>query len=215
MISLFDRADFSFQINWHSFGQWLLYEGWQTARRPRMTRSTTRSGNRDNPAIPDFEPGLSSDVLYVTNGETTDFAHTPSAARWLDAGARRGRRRRRVRVPRRRGAGAGGVRARAAVRARRGQVRGDPANPVSHLGIETKPFYLKSDDTYKYGLPLANFTFDYSYGDPQEVRVIAQRALGDVTPKYSINGDDPISGTTEEWTGGDRYGGRPACTTGS
>ncbi len=42
---------------------------------------------------------------------------------------------------------------------------------MSHLGLETKPFYLKSDDTYKDGLPLANFTFDYSYGDPQEVRV--------------------------------------------
>ena len=35
----------------------------------------------------------------------------------------------------------------------------DPANPVSHLGLTTKPFYLKSDDTYKFGLPEANFTF--------------------------------------------------------
>ena len=52
----------------------------------------------------------------------------------------------------------------------------NPANPVSHLGLETKPFYLESDDTYKDGLPLANFTFEYSYGDPQEVRVIARGA---------------------------------------
>ena len=84
----------------------------------------------------------------------------------------------------------------------------DPANPVSHLGLETKPFYLESDDTYKDGLPLANFTFDYSYGDPQEVRVIAKRSLGDVTLMYSINGDPAVGVPTEEWTGGDRYGGK-------
>ena len=84
----------------------------------------------------------------------------------------------------------------------------NPADPVSHLGLETKPFYLESDDTYKDGLPLANFTFEYSYGDPQEVRVIARRSLGDVTLMYSINGDPAIGVPTEEWTGGDRYGGK-------
>ena len=210
MISLFDRADFSFQINWHSFGQWLLYaEGWQTGT-PTADDPIyyALSGNRDNPAIPDFEPGLSSDVLYVTNGETTDYAHaergtlawTPELGEGDDDG------------------GFVFPDDEAQVQAEFERVlpyaldvaksAADPANPVSHLGLETKPFYLKSDDTYKYGLPLANFTFDYSYGDPQEVRVIAQRSLGDVTLKYSINGDDPVSATTEEWTGGDRYGGQ-------
>ena len=58
-------------------GQWLLYpEGWQigtpTADDPIYY---AMSGNLDNPAIKDFHPGLSSDVLYVTNGETTDYAH--------------------------------------------------------------------------------------------------------------------------------------------
>lgn len=210
MISLFDRADFSFQINWHSYGQWLLYaEGWQigtpTADDPIYY---ALSGNRDDPAIPDFEPGLSSDVLYVTNGETTDYAHAERGTLgWTPELGE--------------GDGGGGFvfpDDEAQVQAEFERVlpyaldvaksAADPANPVSHLGIETKPFYLKSDDTYKYGLPLANFTFDYSYGDPQEVRVIAQRSLGDVTLKYSINGDDPISATTEEWTGGDRYGGQ-------
>ena len=57
--------------------QWLLYaEGWQigtpTADDPIYY---AMSGNLDNPAIEDFHPGLSSDVLYVTNGETTDYAH--------------------------------------------------------------------------------------------------------------------------------------------
>ena len=67
---------------------------------------------------------------------------------------------------------------------------GDPAHPVSHLGITTKPFYLKSDDTYKFGLPEANFTFRYSYGDPQPVQVLALRSLGAVTVKWKVNGGD-------------------------
>jgi zinc carboxypeptidase/immune inhibitor InhA-like protein len=210
MISLLDRGHFEFQINWHSFGQWLLYaEGWQTGT-PTADDPIyyALSGNRDNPAIPDFEPGLSSDVLYVTNGETTDFAHvqrgtlawTPELGEGDDDG--------------------GFVFPDDEVQVQAEFERAlpyaldvaksaaDPDDPVSHLGLETKPFYLKSDDTYKAGLPLSDFTFDYSYGDPQEVRVLAKRSLGDITLKYSINGGDPVSATTEEWNGGDRYGGK-------
>ncbi|MGH8828940.1 MAG: M14 family metallopeptidase, partial [Jiangellaceae bacterium] len=183
MISLFDKADFSFQVNWHSFGQWLLYaEGWQIAT-PSADDPIyfALSGNRDNPAIPDFEPGLSSDVLYVTNGETTDFAHAERGAlAWtpeLGEGT----------------AGSGFVFPddEALVQAEFERAlpyaldvaksAAHPADPVSHLGLTTKPFYLKSNDTYKEGLPLSNFTFDYSYGDPQEVRVTARRSLGEVT----------------------------------
>lgn len=211
MMALYDRADFSFHINWHSFGQWLLYaEGWQTGT-PSADDPIyfALSGNRDNPAIPDFEPGLSSDVLYVTNGETTDFAHSQEGTLGWTPELGEGE-----------PAGGGFVfpddEAQVQAEFERAlpyaldvaKSAADPADPVSHLGLETKPFYLKSDDTYKYGLPLANFTFDYSYGDPQEVRVIARRSLGDVTLKYSIDGGDPISATTEEWTGGDRYGGK-------
>ncbi|RXZ47621.1 zinc carboxypeptidase [Agromyces fucosus] len=211
MMSLFDRADLSFQVNYHSFGQWLLYaEGWQTGT-PTADDPIyyALSGNRDEPAIPDFEPGLSSDVLYVTNGETTDFAHsqegtlawTPELGEGLPAG--------------------GGFvfpddEAQVQAEFERAlpfaldvaKSAADPANPVSHLGLETKPFYLQSDDTYKDGLPQVNLTFDYSYGDPQEVRVIAKRSLGDVTLKYSINDGPAVAAPTEEWTGGDRYGGK-------
>ena len=75
---LFDRIDFRFQVNYHSFGQWLLYpQGWQigtpTGDDPIFY---ALSGNQDNPAIDGFTPGLSSDVLYVTNGEMTDFAYS-------------------------------------------------------------------------------------------------------------------------------------------
>ena len=81
----------------------------------------------------------------------------------------------------------------------------DPDDPESSLGIETKPFYVKSDDPYKDGIPGANFTFKYSYGDPQEVRVLAKRSLGRVTLKYRINGGPTRSASTSEWSGGQRY----------
>jgi hypothetical protein len=81
----------------------------------------------------------------------------------------------------------------------------DPANPVSVLGIRTKPFYVKSDDPYKDGLPGANFAFQYSYGDPQPVQVLAKRSLGAVTLKYRINGGPVQSKPTSEWAGGEKF----------
>src|SRR3990170_3827313 len=79
---LLDRIGFEFQVNYHSVGEWLLYaEGWQigtpTADDPIYF---ALSGNLDEPAVEDFHPGLSSDVLYVTNGETTDYAHAATGA---------------------------------------------------------------------------------------------------------------------------------------
>ena len=126
------------------------------------------SGNRDDPAIPDFEPGLPSDVLYVTNGETTDFAHAQQA-RWP------GRR------SSARAATDGGFvfpddEAQVQAEFERAlpfaldvaKSAADPANPVSHLGLETKPFYLQSDDTYKDGLP----------GVELHVRLLLRRPAG-------------------------------------
>ena len=82
MVGLLDRIGFAFQVNWHSNGQWLLYaEGWQTST-PTADDPIyyAMSGNLDDPAIAEFHPGLSSDVLYVTNGETTDYAHAVTGA---------------------------------------------------------------------------------------------------------------------------------------
>jgi Zinc carboxypeptidase len=204
---LLDRIDFSFQVNWHSAGEWLLYaEGWQvstpTADDPIYF---ALSGNLDEPAIDGFHPGLSSDVLYVTNGETTDYAHAATGAlAWtpeLSEGC----------------PGCGFVFpddeqlvqaefernlpfARSVARS-----ASDPDDPVSSLGIETKPFYTKSDDPYKDGIPGANFEFRYSYGDPQPVQVLAKRSLGAVTLKYRINGGAVQSAPTSEWRGGERF----------
>ena len=208
---LLDRIGFKFQVNWHSNGQWLLYaEGWQIAT-PTADDPIyfALSGNLDEPAIPEFHPGLSSDVLYVTNGETTDYAHASRGTlAWtpeLSAGCD--------------GCGFVFPDDDALVQAEfernlpfaRSVVdsAADPDDPKSVLGIKTKPFYLTSDDPYKAGLPEANFAFKYSYGDPQPVRVLAKRSLGHVTLKYRINGGRVHSASTKEWRGGERY--KPAA----
>ena len=208
MIGLYARVPFKFQVNYHSYGPYLLYpEGYQigspTADDPIYY---ALSGNLDNPAIPGTHPGTSSDVLYSTNGEMTDYSHTVrKALSWtpeLNEGCE----------------GCGFVFPDDEALIQKefednlpfaldvAKSAANPANPVSHLGLTTKPFYLKSDDTYKTGLPLANFTFDYSYGDPQEVRVLAKRSLGPVTLRYQINGGSVVSKSTSEWNGGQRYG---------
>ncbi len=204
---LLDRIGFAFQVNWHSAGEWLLYaEGWQTST-PTADDPIyfALSGNLDEPAIDGFHPGLSSDVLYVTNGETTDYAHgTTGALAWtpeLGEGCP--------------GCGFVFPDDDALVQAEFERSRpfalsvarsaNDPDDPVSSLGIETKPFYIKSDDPYKAGLPGANFAFKYSYGDPQPVQVLAKRSLGAVTLKYRINGGATTSATTSEWSGGERF----------
>jgi hypothetical protein len=163
------------------------------------------SGNLDRAAIAGFHPGLSSDVLYVTNGEANDFLHKQGhALAWtpeLSPGCD--------------GCGFVFPDDEALVQQEFeknlpfaesvANSAADPDDPKSSLGIKTKPFYLRSDDPYKRGLPGANFAFDYSYGDPQPVQVLAKRALGAVTVKYRINGGAVQSASTSEWTGGEKY----------
>ena len=108
----------------------------RSRRRPPTTRSTSPSpATSTSRRSPDFHPGLSSDVLYVTNGETTDYAHadrgtlawTPELSEGCDG--------MRVRVPGRRGAGPGRVRAQPAVRAvgrRVGERSGRPEVVARH-----------------------------------------------------------------------------------
>ena len=204
---LLDRIGFAFQVNWHSAGEWLLYaEGWQIAT-PTADDPIyyALSGNLDEPAIPGFHPGLSSDVLYVTNGETTDYAHAQTGALAWTPELSEG-------CP---GCGFVFPDDDALVQAEFernlpfarsvAESASDPDDPESVLGIETEPFYLESDDPYKEGIPGANFAFDYSYGDPQPVQVIAKRSLGPVTLKYRIDGGPVQSAPTSEWEGGERY----------
>src|SRR5262245_30096227 len=207
MVGLLDRIGFAFQVNWHSAGQWLLYaEGWQTST-PTADDPIyyAMSGNLDEPAIADFHPGLSSDVLYVTNGETTDYAHavtgtlawTPELSEGCDncgfvfpdddalvqAEFERN-------LPFARSVADSAV---------------DPDDPKTVTGLTTKPFYVDSEDPYKRGNPGVQLSFSRSYGDPQPVAVIAKRSLGAVTVNYSINGGAVQSAPTSQWQGGSRY----------
>ena len=204
---LLDRIGFAFQVNWHSAGEWLLYaEGWQVGT-PSADDPIyyALSGNLDEPAIPGFHPGLSSDVLYVTNGETTDYAHASTGALAWTPELGEG-------CP---GCGFVFPDDPALVQAEFERTlpfslsvaksADDPDDPESSLDIETKPFYLRSDDPYKDGNPGVNFDFAYSYGDPQPVAVLAKRSLGKVTLKYRINGGKEQSASTSEWKGGERY----------
>ena len=207
MVGLLDRIGFAFQVNWHSNGQWLLYaEGWQTGT-PTADDPIyyAMSGNLDAPAIAEFHPGLSSDVLYVTNGETTDYAHAVTGAlAWtpeLSAGC----------------PGCGFVFPDDEALVQAEFVRNlpfaqsvansavDPDDPKTVTGIQTKPFYIQSEDPYKRGNPGVHLSFTRSYGDPQPVAVIAKRSLGPVTAKYRINGGAVQSAPTTEWGGGSRY----------
>ena len=152
-MGLSQKVGFEFNVNYHSNGRWLLYpEGWQTDS-PTADDPIyyALSGNLDQPAIEGFHPGLSSDVLYVTNGEANDYLHKQGGAlAWTpelspgcpscgfvfpdDEALVQEEFERNLPF-------AESVANSAA----------DPDDPKSSLGIKTKPFYLKSDDPYKDG----------------------------------------------------------------
>jgi hypothetical protein len=217
MIDLYDQVEFAFHVNWHSVGQWLLYGLGAIMDTPTADDPifVALSGTDKQPAIPGFNPGLSSAELYVTNGDTNDFAYADQGTLgWvpeLSEGPN----------------GDGFV-----FPDKEGQIQAefnrvlpfarsvalsalDPDDPVSSVGITAQPFYLDvSDiDPQKASNPFSDLTFAHSYGDPQPVQVLAKRDLNDdgvtddaVTLNYSINGVAKPPTTTSEWGGGDRFG---------
>jgi murein tripeptide amidase MpaA len=209
MQALIDQIKPKFHSNLHSFGQWILYpQGWQTgtldADNPIYV---AMAGTDADPAIADFNPGQSADTLYVTNGETTDYSDARGAVAFtpeLSEGAP--------------GAGFVFPDDEALVQAEferaldfhvgLAQSAADADDPVSPVGITVEPFYLTQDglDPQNGAESLFDFTFDVSYGDPQEVRVLAKRSLGPVRLVYRINGGRPHTVLTHEWNGGERYG---------
>lgn len=210
MQGLIDRVKPRFMSNLHSYGDWLLYpEGWQVgtlnADNPVYV---AMAGTDANPAIPGFNPGQSADTLYVTNGETNGYADSRAGTIAFTPELGEG-------VP---GAGfvfpddEGLIQAEfeKSLPFHRGLARSavDPDDPVSPVGITVEPFYLDQDeiDPQNGQQSLFDFRFTESYGDPQEVRVLAKRSLGAVTLRYRINGGATQSAPTSEWAGGERYG---------
>jgi len=214
--ALIDRLKFKFLITYHSYGPLLLYPfGWQiqtpSADDPLYVAYT---GNDAHPAITksdpnglEVDPGVAAD-LYTTNGTTDDYSYSKTGAlSWtpeLEEGC----------------AGCGFVfpddeaKIEAAYQHNLpfaldlARSAPDPGSPVSHLGNTVKPFYLETSsiDPEKSNNPMSDFRFSVSYGDPQTVRVLAQRSLGAIQLRYQINGGAVVSKTTSEWNGGERYG---------
>jgi hypothetical protein len=196
--------------NLHSYGDWLLYpQGWQVGTLDADNPLYVALGGTDaNPAIPGFNPGQSADTLYITNGETNGFADgqagtvafTPELGEGEpgagfvfpdDEGLIQAEFEKTL--PFHRGLALSAV---------------DPDDPVSPVGITVEPFYLDQDeiDPQNGAQSLFDFRFTESYGDTQEVRVLAKRSLGAVTLRYRVNGGAPQSAATSEWAGGERYG---------
>jgi hypothetical protein len=210
MQGLIARVKPKFQSNLHSFGEWLLYpQGWQVGTLDADYPLYVALGGTDaNSAIPGFNPGQSADTLYVTNGETTDYAdttagtvaYTPELGEGVE------------------GAGfvfpddEGLIQAEfeKTLPFHMGLARSarHAATPDSPVGIGVRPFYLDADDIDPQNgqQSLFDFKFAVSYGDPQEVRVLAKRGLGAVTLRYQVDGGPVQSRPTGEWTGGERYG---------
>jgi hypothetical protein len=210
MQGLIKKVEPRFQSNFHSNGEWLLYpQGWQVGTLDADYPIYTALGGLDaDPAIPGFNPGQSADTLYVTNGETTDYADTTAGTVAYTPELGEG-------IP---GAGFVFPDDEALIQAEferllpfhLGLARSavDPDNPVSPVGIKVKPFYLDQDeiDPQNGQQSLFDFKFDVSYGDPQEVRVLAKRSVGNVRLLYKINGGPSHSASTSQWNGGGRYG---------
>ena len=181
MDGLMKRERFVVQINYHSFGQLLLYPfGWQvetpTDRRPAVPGAVgRRRGDKRRPSRT-FDPDLGAE-LYTTNGETTDHAYAQyGTLAWTpESRTRRGERRR-----------------------RRFVFQDNEADMQAEFE-KNLPFALdvakSADDPADPSLALGNMTPDFqvdpfavSYGDPQTVQVDAKRKLGPVTLHYRVNG---------------------------
>ena len=210
MQGLLDRLHFKFMVNYHSFGQLLLYSfGWQ-AQTPSADNPIflALSGTDANPAIPGFDPGVGAD-LYGTNGETTDYAHardntlawTPELSEGIPGNG--------FVFPDDEGLIQQEFLNNLPFALDVAKSAPNPAQPVSHLGNTVKPFYLElsSIEPELSGNPQGDFRFAVSYGDPQIVQVLAARSLGQVTLKYQVNGGAVQSAPTSEWNGGERFGG--------
>ena len=210
MQGLIDSVDPEMHSNWHSYGPLILFpQGWivgaPDADNPIYT---ALAGTDANPAIPGFDPGLSAEELYVTNGETTDYADVNAGAISFTPELNEG-------CP-----GCGFVfpdnEALVEAEFRRtlpfslslARSADNPGRPETATGMSTKPFYLDQDevDPENGALAMFDFTFGESFGDPQEVRVLAKRSLGPVTARYRINGGPVRSASTSQWTGGETYG---------
>ena len=194
LMNLMAGVQFTFAVNYHSYGKLLLYPfGWQdhtpSADEPVYV---ALAGTPINPAIPGYHP-MPSTELYVTSGETMSWAHSVHGTLAFTPELGEG-------MP---GNGFLFPDNEALVRQEYELNRpfaldvahsaADPAHPVSHLGHQAPPFTVDA--------------FDTSHGDGQPVQARVARHLGAVRLEYRVNGGPRHLVPTTEWDGGTRYGG--------
>jgi hypothetical protein len=196
---LLQRIDFGLMLNFHSAAELLLWpDGWQDETRTADDPIySALAGDFFDPAVEGFEPMLSAG-LYITNGETCDYAHaktdtlcyTPELST-PPSGT----------VP----PGTSGFEFpddEALIQAEFelnlpfslsiAKSSADPTRPVSVLGRSIEPIYVDH--------------FAWSYGSPQWVQANVMRRMGEVTMYYRINEGPTYRQSTAEWQGGKRYG---------
>jgi Zinc carboxypeptidase/Immune inhibitor A-like, MAM domain len=207
----------TYHISYHSFGQLLLYPFGFQVNTPSADDPiyVAWAGTDKKPAVQGYNPGVGAD-LYTTNGEQTDYAAAVQGSLAITPELGEGNQENGFEFPDSEGEIQHEflINKDFAVAAARSAT--DPDNPVSPVNINTQPFYLNmaNVDPQKSFNPMSDFTFAHSYnGASQPVQVLARRDLdndGDqdqVTLNYSINGGATHTASTNEWDGGDRYGG--------
>ncbi len=196
-----------FMIDYHSFAKLILYPFGFQVETPATDAPllAALSGDDQKPAVEGFDPDVSAE-LYITNGDVTDDSLTNAGVMPYTVELSGGS-----------GGPVGGTDAT------------DPAyNPNGFVFQDSEAdIKAESDKNIAFALDLAKSardpddatshlgnevpelvptTFAVSDGSPQTVEVNAQRSLGAVTARWSINDGPAQSAPTTEASPGSRYG---------
>ena len=196
---LLQRIDFGMMLNIHSAAELLLWpDGWQDQTRTADDPIYgALAGDFFDPAVEGFEPILSAG-LYITNGETCDYAHnmadtlcyTPELslppAGSVEPGTSR------FLFPDDETLIQEEFERNLPFMLSIAQSTADPTRPASILGRTVEPIYVDE--------------FAWSYGSPQWVQANVLRRAGEVSMLYRIGDGPTYRQSTAEWEGGERYG---------
>jgi hypothetical protein len=199
---------FTFQVNYHSAAELLLYgTGWQSnTPTPDDVIYEALVGDDANPAVPGYDPDLSAE-LYVTNGDTTDHMHnahgtlaiTPEMSTCQSVSAADPNDEWEPRdcasvfnFPDDEELIEQEFRKNIPLALSFAESAATPDSPVSSVGRTAAPMVADA--------------FAVSHGTRQPVAVVAKRALNNKRLHYSINGGREVTTTVAEWGGGERYG---------
>ena len=160
-------------------------------------------------AIPGFNPGQSADTLYVTNGETTDYADTTAGTVSYTPELGEGLAGIGLRVPRRRGADPGGVREDARLPHGPGAVRGASGEPGLAGRASTSSRSTSTPTTSTRRTARRRCSTSSSRSPTATRRRCAcspSAASARSRCTTSVDGGAVQSEPTSEWSGGERYG---------